>query len=202
MGLCASTSATDRMRIILPLIVLLLCIPAFAQQSGGYALQPGDKIEISVWQDPSLSRQIVIAPDGMISLPLVGHIRAAGLTLQALEKTLSKSLSKNYKTTPQVTVMLSEVTSGGSSQVFVTGQVNQPGTYPITSGMTVVQAIALSGGLGKFAAKSRIQIHRRVSGGEKVFLFDYSEFESGSNLKGNIPVQPGDVIVVPERGLF
>jgi polysaccharide export outer membrane protein len=94
--------------------------------------------------------------------------------------------------------MLSEVTTGASSQVFVTGQVNNPGTYPITSGMTVMQAIALSGGFGKFAAKGRVQIHRR----EQVFLFDYSDFESGVNTAGNIPLQPGDVIVVPERGLF
>jgi polysaccharide biosynthesis/export protein len=191
-----------RVRILLTLVVLLLSVSAEAQQPTAYTLQPGDKVDISVWQEPSLNRQIVIAPDGMISFPLVGHIRAAGLTVQALEKTLSKQLSKNYKTAPQVTVMLSEVTTGGSSQIFVTGQVNNPGTYPITSGMTVMQAIALSGGLGKFAAKGRIQIHRRVSGNEQVFLFDYSDFESGKNLQGNIPLQPGDVIVVPERGLF
>jgi polysaccharide export outer membrane protein len=190
------------MRIIVSLLVLLLGTPALAQQPGAYALQPGDKLEISVWQDQTLNRQIVIAPDGMISFPLVGHIRAAGLTVQGLEKTLSKRLSKNYQAPPQVTVMLSEVTAGGASQVFVTGQVNQPGTYPLTAGMTVMQALALSGGLGKFAAKGRIQVHRRVSGSEQVFVFDYSDFESGRNLTGNIPLQPGDVIVVPERGLF
>src|SRR5262249_35836088 len=141
---------------ILGVAVLLLCLPAAAQQPSAYVLQPGDKIDISVWQEPSLNRQIVIAPDGMISFPLVGHFRAAGLTVQSLEKTLSQRLSKNYKTPPQVTVILSEVSTGASSQVFVTGQVNNPGTYPITSGMTVMQAIAASGGLGKFAAKSRI----------------------------------------------
>ena len=177
-------------------------MPAVAEQPVAYALQPGDKIDISVWQDQTLNRQVVIAPDGMISFPLVGHIRAAGLTVQGLETTLSKRLSKNYNSPPQVTVMLAEVTTGGASQVFVTGQVNNPGTFPMTSGMTVVQAIALSGGLGKFAAKSRIQIHRKMSGSEKVIVFDYSDFESGENLAGNIPLKPGDVIVVPERGLF
>ena len=187
-----------RVRILVTLAVLLLCVPAAAQQPSAYALQPGDKIDISVWQDPSLSRQIVIAPDGMISFPLVGHIRAAGLTVQGLEGVLSKRLKKNYQTTPQVTVMLSEVTTGGTSQVFVTGQVNNPGILPITPGMTVMQAIAASGGFGKFAAKSRVQIHRR----EQVFLFDYSDFEKGRSPEGNIPLQAGDVIVVPERGLF
>jgi polysaccharide export outer membrane protein len=65
-----------------------------------------------------------------------------------------------------------------------------------------MQAIALSGGLGRFAAGGRIQIHRRVAGQERVFVFDYDAFASGKNLEGNIPLQPGDVIVVPERGLF
>ena len=137
-----------RVRVLLALAALLFCVPAAAQQSSAYTLQAGDKIEISVWQDPTLNRQIVIAPDGMISFPLVGHLKAAGMTVQGLEGALSKGLKKNYQTTPQVTVMLSEVTTGASSQVFVTGQVNNPGTYPITSGMTVMQAIALSGGFG------------------------------------------------------
>ena len=187
---------------ILIVLGLFFFTPAVAQQAGGYALQPGDKIDISVWQDASLNRSIVIAPDGMISFPLVGHIRAAGMTIQALEKVLSKRLSKNYQTPPQVTVTLSQVTEGGLSQIFVTGQVNKPGPYPATAGMSVMQAIALSGGLGKFAAKSRIQIHRNVGGSEQVLLFNYSDFESGKNLQGNVTLQPGDVIVVPERGLF
>jgi len=65
-----------------------------------------------------------------------------------------------------------------------------------------MQAIALSGGLGKFASKSRIQIHRNVGGREEVFVFNYSDFLSGKNLESNIPLKPGDLIVVPERGLF
>jgi polysaccharide biosynthesis/export protein len=191
------------MRIILALALLLgVCAQAVAQQQESYALQVGDSLDVSVWQDPSLNRKVVIAPDGMISFPLVGHVRAAGLTTQALEGLLSKRLRKNYQTDPQVTVMLSEVGEGTGSQVFITGEVNKPGNYPIKPGMSVMQAIALSGGLSKFAAKSRIQIHRKVAGSEQVFLFDYSGFESGKNLEGDIPVQPGDVIVVPERGLF
>lgn len=188
-------------RLTLVALALLLCTPAVAREAP-YALQAGDKIEISVWQDPSLNRAVIIAPDGMISFPFVGHIRAAGMAVQTLEKELAKRLSKNYQTPPQVTVTLSEVTATGASQVFVTGEVNKPGTYPITRGMSVMQAIALSGGFGKFAAKSRIQIHRQVAGREQVLLFDYSDFESGRDLQGNIPLQPGDVIVVPERGLF
>jgi polysaccharide export outer membrane protein len=191
------------MRILFVLAVLLgLCTAAAAEQAKGYILQPGDSVEVSVWQDQRLNRTIVVAPDGMISFPLVGHLRAAGMTVQALESLLSKQLRKNYTTDPQVTVTLAEVIEGTGSQVFITGEVNRPGTYSIKTGTSVMQAIAMSGGLGRFAAKSRIQIHRKVAGSEHVLLFNYSDFESGKNLGDNIALQPGDVIVVPERGLF
>jgi polysaccharide export outer membrane protein len=192
------------MRLLLALAVLLgICTGAAAQQPQGYALQPGDKISVSVYQDPSLNRDLVVAPDGTISFPLAGHIRAAGLTLPALEKELAKRLRKNYQTTPQVTVSLSEVGTSTGSQVFITGEVNRPGPYSIQPGTSVMQAIVLAGGLGRFAAKTRIQIHRKVAGGEEqVLLFNYRDFESGTNPNADIPLQAGDVIVVPERGLF
>jgi protein involved in polysaccharide export with SLBB domain len=120
----------------------------------------------------------------MISFPLIGHIRAVGMTIPALEKELSKRLKKNYQTEPQITVTLSETGAGTGAQVFITGEVNRPGPYSITPGTSVMQAIALSGGLGRFAAKSRIQIHRKVAGSEQVLLFNYSDFESGNNLEG------------------
>jgi polysaccharide biosynthesis/export protein len=190
------------MRFLFALAVLFgMCAEVAAEQQQGYALQPGDKIGVSVWQDPTLNRDIVVAPDGMISFPLVGHIRAAGMTIPALEKELAKRLRKNYQTEPQITVTLSEAKEGAGDQVFITGEVNRPGNYSITPGTSVMQAIALSGGLGKFAAKNRIQIHRKVGGSEQVLLFNYSDFESG-NPGADIPLQAGDVIVVPERGLF
>ena len=201
--------------VIASVLALLICASAAAengsqspqtppaqQHSQGYALQPGDELDISVWQDPSLNRQTVIAPDGMISFPLIGQVKAAGKTIPTLEKEFSKRLSKNYQTPPQVTITLSAVREGSGSLVYITGEVNKPGPYPLTPGMSVMQAIAMSGGLGRFAAKSRIQIHRRVRGAEQVFLFDYGDFLSGSNPASDIVLEPGDVIVVPERGLF
>jgi polysaccharide biosynthesis/export protein len=196
----------DMRGIILALAVLLgVCTGAAAQQqqTDNYPLQPGDSIQVSVWQDPRLNRTVVVGPDGMVSFPLAGHIRAAGMTTQALESLLSEQLRPNYKTDPEVTVTLSganAVITG--SQVFVTGEVQKPGPVFIKTGTSVVQVIALSGGLSKFAAKSRIQVHRRVAGTERVFVFNYSDFESGTNLQGNIALRPGDVILVPERGLF
>src|SRR6478735_2518600 len=99
------------MRIVFALAVMLgMCTSgAAAQQAQNYALQPGDTIEVSVWNEPSLNRKLVIAPDGMISFPLVGYIRASGMTIPAFESELSKRLRKNYTTEPQITVTLSEV---------------------------------------------------------------------------------------------
>ena len=190
------------MRVLAVIALLqILCGTASAQEER-YTLQPGDTIEVSVLQDPSLNRQIVISPDGTISFPLAGHLRVSGMTVEALEGTIAKKISKNYKTPPQVTIMLANVGTGGENKVYVTGEVNKPGPYPLATGTTIMQAIALSGGLGRFAATSRIQVHRKVAGKDQVFLFDYDDFESGKNLDGDIPLQPGDVIVVPEKGLF
>lgn len=204
-GLHGKTVARVRRTMRLFIILLLLgflTIFGVAYAQSRYVLQPGDTVEISVLQDPTLNRKIVIGPDGTISFPLAGHMRAAGLTAEALEMSLTKRLSKNYKSKLDVTVTLAEVRFGSEGRIYITGQVNKPGPYPITPGTHIMQAIALSGGLGRFAAGSRIQIHRRIAGEERVFVFDYDAFASGKKLEGNIPLEPGDVIVVPERGLF
>jgi polysaccharide export outer membrane protein len=190
------------MRLFITIVGLIALCQAASAQEASYALQSGDTVEVSVLQDPTLNRRVVIGPDGNISFPLAGHIKASGLTTEALEKTLAKRLSKNYQTPPQVTVMLSGTNENSESKIYVTGEVNKPGPYPASPGTSVMQAIALSGGLGRFAATSRIQIHRRVAGKDQVFLFDYDAFQSGTNPEGDIPLQAGDVIVVPEKGLF
>ena len=194
-------------RTLLPLLLLLGIYSVAGAQQAAYTLQPGDSIEISVLQDPNLNRKVLIAPDGMISFPLAGQIRASGLTVKALETQLATRLTKNYLAPPQVTVTLATIgaggaMSGGTSRIFITGEVNSPGPQVFIPGTTIMEAIASSGGLGKFAAKSRIQIHRRVAGKDEVFIFNYSDFLSGKNLENNILLKPGDLIVVPERGLF
>jgi polysaccharide export outer membrane protein len=190
------------MHLCLALIAFVMVFGPAIAQDASYTLQPGDTIEVSVLQDPNLNRRIVIGPDGNISFPLAGHLQASGLTAQQLEKTLTNKLKKNYQTPPQVTVLLSGTSENTANKIYVTGEVNRPGPYPMSPGTSVMQAIALSGGLGRFAATSRIQIHRRTGGQDQVFLFDYDAFESGKNLGGDIPLEPGDVIVVPEKGLF
>lgn len=191
-----------RLFSIFLLAVGLLATAEASHAQSRYVLQPGDTINISVLQDPSLDRSIAIGPDGTISFPLAGHISAAGLTAESLENSLTRRLSKNYKGRLDVTVTLGQVNESFESRIFVTGEVNKPGPYPLAPGTNVMQAIALAGGLGRFAAGGRVQIHRNVGGQEQVYEFDYDDYASGRNLEGNISLRPGDVIVVPERGLF
>ena len=112
---------------------------------------PGDTIQISVFQDPKLDRQVVVAPDGMISFPLAGHIKAAGITTQSLENLLRARLQKNYTDKLDVTVSLAAVntddTLGSRPRVYISGEILKPGPYPLKPPITIAQAISLAGGL-------------------------------------------------------
>jgi polysaccharide export outer membrane protein len=188
-------------RVLLTLVFLILGLGTHAVAQ---TLQPGDTVDISVWQDSKLDRRVMIGPSGMISFPLAGHIRAGGLTPQALENLLRSRLKSNYTDRLDITVALvaSDKDDDRKPRVFVTGEVLRPGSFIIVGKTSLMQAIALAGGLGPFAAKHRVQVHRKVDGIENVFVFDYGTFESGSDLSGNVEIRGGDVIVVPERGLL
>jgi len=191
------------MRILI--ILLTLCVSA----SGAWAqatLKPGDTLSISVLQDPKLDRQVIVDSGGQIAFPLAGHIRAEGLSAQGLENILKSRLQKNYKDEAlDVTVALANLTSPEDDlkpKVFVTGEVLRPGPYVVRQRTTLMQAISLAGGLGPFAAKRRVQVRRQTASGETIFMFDYRAYEAGQDLEGNISLRAGDVILVPERGLF
>lgn len=191
------------MRVILALLFFgVFLSTAQAQQT----LRPGDSIEISVWQDPKLDRRVVIGPDGFIGFPLVGQIRAAGLTPQALEELLRTRLQKNYTGQLDITVALAGVNRDYEDElkpkIYVTGEVLRPGPYFNRPTINVMQAITLAGGLSPFAARQRIQLHRKVQGVDTIFIFDYNAFSSGRIATDNINLQSGDIIIVPERGLF
>ena len=189
------------MRVILMLMIAAGLVTTAAAQT----LKAGDTISISVYQDPKLDRQLVVSPSGSISFPFAGRIQAQGMTPEALEKTLKSKLKDKYTLSPDVTVALvapAKPDEETRPRFFVTGQVSKPGPYLLTEGTNVVQAIAMSGGLAPFAAKGRIQIRRKVAGVELTFTFDYGAFEGGGDTSGNIDLQPGDVVIVPEKGLF
>jgi len=185
------------------LALLILCgtwVGVTAQE-----LQPGDTIAISVYQDSKLDRQVVVGPTGFISFPLAGQLKAAGRTPEDLEKTLRSKLRDKYTGGLDITVSLIASTKPDDEQkprFYVTGEVNKPGPYVFRQGTTVIQAIAMSGGLGQFAARKRIQIRRKVAGVESTLLFNYGAFESGADIGGNVELQPGDVIIVPEKSFW
>jgi polysaccharide export outer membrane protein len=185
-----------------------MCLWFTASLAEAQNLKVGDTLSVSVMQDSKLDRTVVIDPSGQIAFPLAGHIRASGLTPQALENILKSRLKDNYKDESlDVTVALLNSAKDIPEEdlkpkIFITGEILKPGSYVVRQKTTLMQAIALAGGLSPYAAKRRIQVRRKGGPGEDIFMFDYRAYEAGVDLEGNITLHAGDVIMVPERGLF
>jgi polysaccharide export outer membrane protein len=188
----------------------LAALWALGAAAQDYRLQPGDTIEVSVLEDPGLNRQVLIRPDGKVSLPLAGTVQAAGLTPEAVQRAVRGRLAGDFVEPPTVTVSLlglgaedlEEEAPEGLASVYVLGQVGAPGRYDVLRPVDILQALALAGGPGVFAARERIQVRRRESGGDVLMLFNYDDVEEGRVPLAPIDLRDGDVIVVPERGLF
>jgi polysaccharide export outer membrane protein len=191
-------------RIVLTFLLMLLTVPAALAQSASYRIQPGDQLQITVLEDETLSRQLLVTPDGQISVPLAGTVRVAGQTVGAVEDIIADRLTSNFAVRPNVFVALTAVDpSAGLFKVFVLGQVNTPGEIEVEAGTTLLQALALAGGPSNFAAAKRIQLRRTdASGQERLYLFNYRAVERGGSIQSMIALRDGDVIVVPERRLF
>jgi polysaccharide biosynthesis/export protein len=201
------------MRVILTCLMGLLLAFSGVAQADTYRLRPGDVLDVAVFQDPKLNRQIVVAPDGFVAFPLAGRFKAGGMTTEAVQSELKGRLQKQFTADLDVTVNYVQSEKREPRQlkeakdaeftVYVTGEVAKPGAFVVPKRPpTVLQAIALSGGLGPFAAAKRIHVVRKIRGDELVFPFNYRLYEKGHNLEGNIILRNGDVVVVPERGLF
>lgn len=193
------------MRFLFAMVLLASLITGALAQS----IKPGDTLSISVLQDPKLDRTLVVDPAGQIAFPMAGHIRARGLTPQAVENILKEKLKPNYTEPLDITVALASVAKPEPPEedlkpkIFITGEVVRPGSYVVRQRTTLMQAIALAGGFSPFAAKGRLQVRRRGPGGdETIFAFDYRAYEAGYDLEGNVVLHAGDVIIIPERGLF
>lgn len=190
------------------IVIIAFFLSLLASGANAQTLKSGDSLSITVLQDSKLDRTVVVDPRGEIAFPLAGHIRARGLTPLALENILKAKLKSNYKDDLDVTVAVASAPKDIPEEdlkpkIFITGEVIRPGSYVVRQPTTLMQAIALSGGVGPYAAKSRIQVRRRGPGGdETIFMFNYRAYEAGADLEGNIRLRAGDVIMVPERGLF
>lgn len=158
-----------------------------------YHIGAGDVLAISVWKDETLTRQVVVLPDGTISFPLIGQVDAAGRRLEELKQEISQRLAK-FVPDP---ILSMEVVRVNSLQVYVIGKVNRPGRFDLTENINVLQALALGGGLNPYARSSKVKIFRETSEGTKVIEFDYDAVSKGRLLEQNIVLNRGDVIVVP-----
>jgi polysaccharide export outer membrane protein len=172
--------------------------PGTASPNAGGPLDPNryvigaeDSLQITVWKEPTLSGTVPVRPDGMISMVLVGDLRAAGMTPMALSADISQRLKK-YIQDPVVTVVVLGV---NSQRIFTVGEVGHVGPIMMTPGMTVLQAIVASGGLTQFANSKKIYILRSVGGKQQKLPFNYKLALKGDNQ--GIELIPGDTIVIP-----
>jgi polysaccharide export outer membrane protein len=190
---------------LLAALVALLAAPLASAQSAGYRIQPGDQLAITVLEDETLNRNTLVLPDGTISVPLAGSIKASGRSVDSVESAIADRLASNFAVRPSVFVSVTAVSDSGETfPIFVVGQVGEPGAREVEAGTTLLQAIALAGGLDRFAATKRIQLRRTDSstGQERLYIFNYNAVERGGAIQSMITMREGDVIVVPERHLF
>lgn len=157
-----------------------------------YRIGREDVLDIAVWRDPDLSRTVPVRPDGFISMPMTGDVVAAGKTPAELAEELKQKLSP-YVQEPRITVIVREV---NSSRVFVTGEVANPGAYPLRGRVSLVQAIALAGGFTDFADSDAILLIRTDDKGTQIPV-RYSDLISDGEKYKELLLRPGDTIVVP-----
>ncbi len=163
------------------------------ERNSEYIIGAGDVLEISVWNEPDLSRTVFVRIDGRISLPLIGDVVATGKSPEALASLLEDEARK-YIAEPNISVIL---TASNSKRYYLLGQIEKPGEYPIDYPVTLLQAIAKAGGFKEWAKTSKILIFRRQSGVEKILTFNYDSLTKGEDLAQNILIAPGDTIIIP-----
>ena len=158
-----------------------------------YIIGPADLLDVSVWKEPDLTRTVPVRPDGKISLPLLNDVQAAGETPTQLAANITDSL-KRYVTDPQVTIIVSAI---NSQRIYLLGEINRPGAYPLIPGMTLLQALSSAGGLTQYAHAQRIYVLREDDKSQRRLAFNYKEFLKGKNPEQNVALKLGDTIVVP-----
>jgi polysaccharide export outer membrane protein len=169
-----------------------------APAASGYRLNPGDLIRLSVWKEDSLTREAMVQPDGNVSFPLAGQVPAAGRTAAELEAEVTDRIAR-YIAAPAVTIELLEAKG---NRVYVLGEVNNPGQFQLDRPTSVVQAIALAGGLTAFAGRGDIRLLRREEGAERSIRLDFDALADGEVPEGGLELRAGDTIIVPGGSLF
>jgi polysaccharide export outer membrane protein len=165
---------------------------AAAAAADEYVIGPEDVLGIVFWHEKDLSADAVVRPDGRISLPLLNEVDAAGLTPSRLRARLTEE-ARRYVEDPTVSVVVRQI---NSRKVYVTGEVARPGVYPLTGQMTVLQVLAIAGGLREYADTKNIVVMRAENGRSVSFTFNYDDVSKGKRLTQNLELRPGDTIVV------
>jgi polysaccharide export outer membrane protein len=199
----------NAIRNVLAPLLLMLC--SFTQAADNipppssslpvetYRIGVDDRVQVSVWRNPELSATVPVRPDGKISLPLVGDVPAAGRTAEEVGADIKQRL-ETYVRDPQVAVILTELRSNEYlSRVRVTGAVRQPVSITYRQGMTVLDAVLAAGGPTEFASADRTELYRKDGSATHTFDVRLGKIMKKGELGTNFPVQPGDIIAVPER---
>ena len=158
-----------------------------------YVIGPDDALVVVFWREKEMSSDVVVRPDGKISLPLLNDVQAAGLTPDQLRLQLTEAAAK-FIEEPTVTVVVKQI---NSRKVFLTGNVARPGAYALSAPTTVLQLLATAGGVSEFAKSKDIRIMRTENGRAVSYKFNYREVIVGKNLKQDIHLKPGDTVIVP-----
>jgi polysaccharide biosynthesis/export protein len=186
-----------RVKTLILLIISQLFLMSISAANDGildsYRLRQGDFIQVSVWGEDKLQKESLVLPDGSITYPLAGRVEVVGLTSAEVEKRVAEKL-KPFIPDPQVSVA---ITSISGNLVHVLGKVEKPGQVLMKGPMTVLDALSVAGGLGKFADSSGIKVLRNTQQGQKAIPVYYNQLIRGDHLDSNITLNPGDTIIVP-----
>ena len=204
-----SGSSQYRMVVVMAVLALACVMPggAYGQQASArsgvtdvgvvppadYLIGVEDVLTLIYWREKDLSAEAVVRPDGRISLPLVNDIQAAGLTPEQLRLNVTKAAEK-FVQDPSVTVVVKQI---NSRRVYVTGMISKPGPYPLGGPTTVMQLIAMAGGVNEYADAENITILRNEEGRQSSIRFNYEDIKNRRRLEQNILLKPGDTVVIP-----
>jgi polysaccharide export outer membrane protein len=168
--------------------------PAVATEPG-FTIGPEDVLGVLVWREADVSGDVTVRADGMVTLPLIRDVKAAGLTPNELAEQIQTSL-REFITDASVTIVVRQM---NSRKVYITGEVGKPGAYPLTAQTTVMQFIAIAGGLTEFAASNDITVMRVEDGRSVSHKFEYKDVARGKKAEQNLVLRPGDTVVIPEK---
>jgi polysaccharide export outer membrane protein len=188
---------------LMAIVVLTGCVAGTAMAAGktsgdvtgvfmrNYLIGPGDVLEISVWKEEALTKNLIVLPDGKINFPLIGEVVAAGRTVGQLKNEIATRLER-FVPDPVLSVGVQQV---NSLKIFVIGRVNNPGQFVLNNSISVLQALAMAGGLDSFAKRDQVKIFRTAKGKVLIYTFDYDDVSAGKNLQQNIILRRGDVVL-------